>query len=71
MRRAILLSMVLCSLVPFGYKEVRHQKMMSYAALYNRVLVLNGKKRFAWDTDVYVEYLNDGSIRIAGKSDKR
>lgn len=77
MRRAILLSMVLCSLVPFGYKEVRHQKMVSYAALYDRedgaknLLVLNGKNGFAWDTDVYVEYLNDGCIRIAGESDKR
>ena len=77
MRRAILLSMVLCSMVPFGYKEVRHQKMVRIAALYDRedgtknLLVLNGKNGFAWDTDVYVEYLKDGSIQIAGQSDKR
>lgn len=76
-RRAILLSMVLCSMVPFGYKEVRHQKMVRLAALYDRedgarnLLVLNGKDGYAWNTDVYVEYLNDGSIRIAGESDKR
>ena len=33
--------------------------------------MLNGKNGYAWDTDVYVEYLTDGSIRIAGESDKR
>lgn len=77
MRRVVLLSLVLCSMVPFGYKEVRHQKMVKCAELYDRedgaknLLVLNGKNGFAWNTDVYVEYLNDGSIRIAGKSDKR
>lgn len=77
MRKVVLLSMVLCSMVPFGYKEVRHQKMVRIAALHDRedgaknLLVLNGKNGYAWDTDVYVEYLNDGSIRIAGQSDKR
>lgn len=77
MRKVILLSMVLCSTVPVGYKEVRHQKMVRLAAIYDRedgtknLLVLNGKNGFAWNTDVYVEYLNDGSIRIAGTSDKR
>ena len=77
MRRVILLSMVLCSMVPFGYKEVRHQKMVRVAALYDRedgsenLLVLNGKNGFAWDTDVYVEYLQDGRLHIKGTSDKR
>lgn len=77
MRRAILLSMVLCSMVPFSYREIQHQKMVGYAALYDRedgtknLLVLNGKSGFAWNTDVYVEYLNDGSIHIKGASDKR
>ena len=75
MRKVILLSMVLCSMVPFGYKEVRHQKMVRIAALYDRedgaknLLVLSGKSGNAWDTDVYVEYLNDGSINISGVSD--
>ena len=75
--RVVLLSMVLCSMVPFSYREVRHQKMVRLAAIYDRedgtknLLVLNGKNGYAWDTDVYVEYLNDGSIRIAGTSDKR
>ena len=77
MRKVILLSMVLCSTVPFGYQEVRHQKMVRLAAIYDRedgaknLLVLNGKNGYAWNTDVYVEYLNDGSISIAGESDKR
>ena len=77
MRKVILLSMVLCSMVPFGYQEVRHQKMVRIAALYDRedgamnLLVLNGKNGYAWDTDVYVEYLNDGSIHIKATSDKR
>lgn len=77
MRKIVLLSMVLCSVVPFGYKEVRHQKMVRCAALYDRkdgaknLLILNGKNGFAWETDVYVEYLKDGSIRIAGESNKQ
>lgn len=77
MRKVILLSMVLCSMVPFGYQEVRHQKMVRLAATYDRedgtknLLVLNGKNGFAWNTDVYVEYLNDGSLHIKGSSDKR
>lgn len=75
--RVVLLSMVLCSMVPFSYREVRHQKMVRLAAIYDRedgtknLLVLNGKNGFAWNTDVYVEYLNDGSLHIKGSSDKR
>ena len=75
--RVVLLSMVLCSMVPFSYREVRHQKMVRCAALYNRengtknLLVLNGKNGFAWNTDVYVQHLDDGSIQIKGTSDKR
>ena len=77
MRKVILLSMVLCSTVPFGYQEVRHQKMVRLAAIYDRedrtknLLVLNGKNGYAWNTDVYVEYLNGGSVHIKGTSDKR
>ena len=75
MRKVVLLSMVLCSTVPFSYREVRHQKMVRLAAIYDRedgsenLLVLNGKNGFAWDTDVYVEYLTDGSINIRGVSE--
>ena len=77
MRKVVLLSMVLCSMVPFSYREIQHQKMVRCVAIYDKedgtknLLVLNGKNGYAWDTDVYVRYLNDGSIRIAGKSDKR
>ena len=77
MRKVVLLSMVLCSMVPFGYQEVRHQKMVRLAAIYDRedgaknLLVLNGKNGYAWDTDVYVKHLDDGRIRIKGTSDKR
>ena len=77
MRRVLLLSMILCSVVPFGYKEARHQKMVKCAALYDRedgtknLLVLNGKNGYAWDTDVYVKHLDDGSLHISGVSDKQ
>lgn len=77
MRKVILLSMVLCSAIPVGYKEVRHEKMVRLAAIYDRedgaknLLVLNGRNGYAWNTDVYVEYLNDGSVHIKGTSDKR
>ena len=77
MRKVILLSMVLCSAIPVGYKEVRHQKMVRLAAIYDRedgaknLLVLNGKNGYAWNTDVYVKHLNDGSVHIKGTSDKR
>ena len=77
MRKVILLSMVLCSAIPVGYKEVRHQKMVRLAAIYDRedgaknLLVLSGKNGYAWNTDVYVKYLNDGSIHIKGTSDRR
>lgn len=33
--------------------------------------MLNGKNEYAWNTDVYVKHLNDGSIQIKGTSDKR
>lgn len=77
MKRIILLSLIVCAMVPFGYQEIRHQTMVRYAAIYDRedgnknLLVLNGKSGYAWDTDVYVEYLHDGSIHIKGTSDKR
>ncbi|MGN0266703.1 MAG: hypothetical protein ACI4D7_03390 [Lachnospiraceae bacterium] len=32
---------------------------------------MNGKNGFAWDMDVHVECLNDGSIHIKGASDRR
>ena len=56
---------------------MRHQKMVRLAAIYDRedgtknLLVLKGKNGFAWNTDVYVKHLDDGSIQIKGTSDKR
>lgn len=77
MRRVILLSLVLCSMVPFSYREIQHQKMVKRAALHDRedgtknLLVLNGKDGYAWDTDVHIQYLDDGRIQIKGTSGKR
>lgn len=77
MRKVVLLSMVLCSAVPFFDREIQHQKMVRIAAIYDRedgtknLLVLNGKNGYAWDTDVYVKHIDYGSIQIKGTSDKR
>lgn len=63
-----------------GYEKVasfaQYQKMIPFAALndidgYKNLLVPNGVDGYAWDTEVYVEYNNDGSISIKGTSDKR
>ena len=77
MRRVILLTMIVCSVIPFGCQEVHHRKMMRMAALHDRedgtknLLVLNGKDGYAWNTDVHIQNLDDGRIRIEGTSDKR
>ena len=73
----ILISMIFCALVPFINNELKHQKMIEYAAPYDRVdgtknlLILYGDNGKAWDTDVRVKYLDDGSIHIKGTSAKR
>jgi len=69
---AVLISVSL----PFGYQRVQYQHMVKLAALHDSVdggknlLVLNGKDGYAWNTDVRVSYLDDGSIRIKGTSDR-
>lgn len=74
--RLIMLSLVICAIIPFGYQEIEHQKMIRLAMLHNRsdgtknLLVLNGDNGNAWDTNVQIKYLNDGRIHIKGKSDK-
>lgn len=74
--RLIILSLVICAIIPFGYQEIEHQKMIRLAMLHNRsdgtknLLVLNGDNGNAWDTNVQIKYLNDGRIHIKGKSDK-
>lgn len=56
---------------------IHHQKLVSVASMNNRedgvenLFVLNGKNGKALDTDVYVEYLDDGIIHMKGTSDKR
>lgn len=76
LKRVILLSMLLSISILLSYGEVQHQRMVKYASINDRedgtenLLVLNGKSGNAWGTGVYVKYLNDGSIRIKGTSDK-
>ena len=77
MKVAILLSLILSLMIPFGYQEARYQKWVKIASLHDRedgaenLLVLNGKNGNAWNTDVHVEFLGDGSIHIHGTADKR
>ena len=73
----ILLFVIIFSIIPFVSNEIQHQKMIRYAAQYDRVdgtknlLILYGEDGKAWNTDVRIEYLDDGSIHIKGTSDKR
>ena len=58
MRKVILLSVVLCSIVPFGYKEVRHQKMVRhtwYGMTY--------KEDVAAVQEAFAELLKEGKYR--------
>lgn len=70
------LSILLFISIPFVNEEVRHQKMVEYASMMDQedgtenLLVLNGKNGTAWDTNVYIKYLSNGSIRIKGTSNK-
>lgn len=72
----ILISVLLGLLIPFTYKGIQYQKMLKYASMNDRVdgsknlLILDGKNGKAWDTDVYIKYLENGSINIKGTSDK-
>lgn len=73
----ILLSLIVFESLPFINNELKHQRMIEYAAQYDRedgtknLLVLYGDNGKAWDTDVRVQHLDDGSIHIKGASDKR
>jgi glycopeptide antibiotics resistance protein len=73
----ILLLSVMFSAVPIGCQEMHFLKMKKLAALHDRkdgkrnLLVLKGKDGYAWNTNVYIKYLKDGSIRIKGKSHKK
>ena len=76
MKVAVLLSFFLSLVIPFGYQEARYQKWVRIAALHDRkdgaenLLILNGKNGNAWNTDVRVEFFDDGSIHIQGTANK-
>lgn len=73
----VLVSIILCVLVPVGYQKIEYQKMVKLAASHDRdektknLLVLNGKNGNVWNTNVFVKYLSDGSIHIKGTADKQ
>lgn len=72
----VILSTIFFLLIPLGNQVLHQQKMIRWASMNDRkdgkknLLVLNGKNNEVLDTDVRVKYLNDGSIRITGTSDK-
>lgn len=59
------------------YKEyTQYKTMLSYAALNNKngqinYFVPSGEDGYCWNTDVYIHYLEDGSISISGESNRR
>lgn len=64
----ILISITIFASIPFVCKEMQHQKLIQYAAQYDRddgtknLLVLYGDNGRTWDTDVHIKYLNDGAF---------
>lgn len=72
MRKVVLFSMFLCSMVPFSYREIQHQKMVRMVALYVRedgaknLLALNSKNGNVWDTDVRITFLGDDMFVVFG-----
>lgn len=74
--RIIIIFVLVFSFIPVGYGEIKHQKMLEYASLFDRedgtknLLVLNGKNGYAWNTDVRIRYYDHGKLRIKGTSDK-
>lgn len=59
------------------YKEyINQQRMVPYAALNDsdgrrNLLIPFGEDGYCWNTAVYVKYIDDGSIKISGESDRR
>lgn len=59
-----------------GLSFSHHQKMVAYAALSDmegkkNLLILDGKDGYTRNGDVYVKYLDDGSLSIKGKTESR
>lgn len=79
-RRKMIMCIFVLSIVlviPPTYSKVTHvKKMKNYATMNDdengqkNLLVMKGINGYAWNSDVYVKYLDDGSIRIRGNSDK-
>lgn len=75
--RALFIALIMSVVSPALFAGIRHQHMVKLAELHNRedgaenLLVLNGNNGYAWNTDVYVRYLPDGSINVKGTSDKK
>ena len=73
----IMFSVCMWLSIPYGTHELRHLRMVKMAAMNDRedgtknLLVLNGENGKAWDTEVSVYYLQNGSIRIKGTSNKK
>lgn len=71
----LLITAVLFECVPFTYKYVKHLIMVERVSYFDledgtkNLLVLNGDSGYVGDSDVYVEFLKDGSISISGSSD--
>lgn len=74
---AILSIVIILLSVPFAFQGFNYQTMKRYAALNDRadgaknLLILNGEPGFVGNTDIYVEYNDDGSLSITGFSDSR
>lgn len=76
----ILLTVVIAILLFWGVDQYRgyinYRRMVLYASQNDRdgrrnLFVPSGESGYCWDTDVYVKYLEEGSISITGEADKR
>lgn len=77
-KRIVLISvvsiLVIFKIFVYIVDYIHYQKMLFYSSLndssdYKNILVLDGKNDYVYQTNVYVEYMEDGSIHISGTSD--
>ena len=77
-KKTMILSLVACVVMvsfPLLGQEYRHIRMTQLASLFDRadgtknILVLNAEPGYVGESDVYVSYSTDGSIRISGSSE--
>lgn len=68
---------VLTVLMGFGYREMKNQTMVRYAAMNDKadgtknLLILSPDPKYIGQTDFSVSYNDDGSVLIEGKSEER